>query len=456
MMRIARLIRKVVICSFAAVVVAAVIAAPGRAADGAIRHAGAVKSLHLNDAVDLALRNNILIRTAHERVSEADGVRLQSVADLLPHLSAAAYQQRVWHENPAAMGFSGLGIIGPFNNFDARLFLTQKLFDISAFARGRAGSVGSEIARLEEGFARQKVVLAATIAYLEALRSFNGLCASNADQALAERLLLKALHQHEAGVATGVDVARARTRAAEERLRAAQARFFYRQARLELARVTGLSFGAPIRLADRLALSAETIPGTGEALSSAMAQRLEMQLSRKRVLFEKYRTDEAGMKRLPSVEIAADYGWNGTGIDQRNPETGQGIIRASMPLFEGGMITGAARAAASRRRQAELALGDIARQVDEDVRLALCRIRTGTERVLAAEEVVRLAQRELEMASDRFAAGIGDNIEVLTAQTAFANAADARIAALAEYQGASANLYAAMGEIEEFRLASRR
>ena len=63
-----------------------------------------------------------------------------------------------------------------------------------------------------------------------------------------------------------------------------------------------------------------------------------------------------------------------------------------------------------------------------------------------------LAQTELRLARDRFAAGVADNIEVVNAQTALQNARNTLVAALAAYNTARANLAAAMGSAEGFRL----
>jgi len=90
-------------------------------------------------------------------------------------------------------------------------------------------------------------------------------------------------------------------------------------------------------------------------------------------------------------------------------------------------------------------------QVEEDVRLALSNIRTAAVQVRAADESAQLAERELEMARDRFRAGVADNLEVINAQTALANARDAQVAALAEYNAARLNLAAALGRAETFR-----
>jgi len=50
----------------------------------------------------------------------------------------------------------------------------------------------------------------------------------------------------------------------------------------------------------------------------------------------------------------------------------------------------------------------------------------------------------------RFKAGLCDHVEVVTAQTALANALDSETAALARYQAARINLAASMGHAENF------
>jgi outer membrane protein TolC len=57
----------------------------------------------------------------------------------------------------------------------------------------------------------------------------------------------------------------------------------------------------------------------------------------------------------------------------------------------------------------------------------------------------------LQMARDRFGAGVGDNIEVVNAQTSLADARDSETNALAQYNAARINLAAALGRAEQFR-----
>jgi outer membrane protein TolC len=89
--------------------------------------------------------------------------------------------------------------------------------------------------------------------------------------------------------------------------------------------------------------------------------------------------------------------------------------------------------------------------VEQDVRLALQTLATAAEQVRAAGQALVLAERELQMARDRFAAGLGDNIEVVNAQTSLADARDAQITALTTHTAARINLASATGRVESFR-----
>ena len=70
----------------------------------------------------------------------------------------------------------------------------------------------------------------------------------------------------------------------------------------------------------------------------------------------------------------------------------------------------------------------------------------------AAEKARALAERELTLAQDRFQNGVGDNVEVLSAQTALENARQSWVSSLALYQMARLNLASAIGHVSSFRL----
>jgi len=176
---------------------------PGRSQlPGAARvGAQAPSSLTLEQAIQLAIENNLTTLLAREREREAEGLSAQSRAGLLPNVSGTAYQANLT-QNIAALGFQpgtfpGISrtFIGPFNNFDARARLVQSIFSLAAIRNFRAGRAGVRVAELQEGLAREQVATFTALTYLEALRSGREVEAAQADVDLAQMLLKLAQDQ---------------------------------------------------------------------------------------------------------------------------------------------------------------------------------------------------------------------------------------------------------------------
>jgi len=128
---------------------------------------GQPATLSYEQAVKLAIDNNLATLRAQERRNEARGQQEQARAPLLPNVSGVAYQANLTM-NLVALGFQpgtfpGISktFLGPFKNFDARLFLRQSVFDLSAIRNYQAGKAGVRVAELNEALAREAMMLAA-------------------------------------------------------------------------------------------------------------------------------------------------------------------------------------------------------------------------------------------------------------------------------------------------------
>jgi outer membrane protein TolC len=75
--------------------------------------------------------------------------------------------------------------------------------------------------------------------------------------------------------------------------------------------------------------------------------------------------------------------------------------------------------------------------------------------VQAANDSVRLGDRELALSRDRFEAGLGDNIEVINAETALTDARNQQVSALADFNRSRINLAAALGHAQTFNLTEK-
>jgi len=412
--------------------------------------------LSLKDAAELALKNNLTTLLANAKTEEAKGKILQAASYLLPHVLLNLQQSRVYKENLAEMGFSSFGIIGPYNSFDGRIQLVQQIFDLSAIERFRAEQINSKIAQLDEDLAAKQIRAAVTLVYLYALSAKQDLDATKADLDLARQLLKIGRHQNLAGLATSIDVARFETREAEAEARGLQATMNLRKSYIELSRVIGLPLDTRLKLTDEMDFALEHFFSVSEEINLANQNRTELKIANERIQHREFKLKEARSERLPIVGLMGDYGLGGDTPNNSLRNVGEIGVGLKMPIFDGGMIKGEIQEAESKKHQSELLFSDLGKQVEEDVRLALQSLIINAKQVKAAKKVLALANRELEMSKDLFSAGIGDNIEVIDAQTALARARQQYVAMLFQYNSARVNLYSALGNIDTFTLSEKK
>jgi len=424
---------------------------------GAARTGPAVSSLGLEQAIALAMENNLATLLAKERENEARGFKREALSGLLPNISGTAYQASLT-ENLAALGFTGAKFpgftstfIGPFKNFDARAHFQQTIFNLSVLQNYHAGRASVQVAEFQEAMAREQVATATALAYLEAMRADRSVAAAQANITLGQTLLKLAQDQRSAGVATGVDVTRAETRLAQEQVRLSRAQSDDEDARLQLQRIIGLPLGSPFTLADPLRFSPDALPAIETAIAAAEDTRAEIRAAEAQLTVNQLEARATRAEQLPSLEFVGDYGISGvTPVTSALP-TRRYAIQLDVPIFNGGLTRGRMQVANAREREAQLQLDTTRGQVAEDVRLAYAALRTTADTVSAADSAVTLAERELQMAQDRYRAGVGDSIELVTAQTTLANARLDQVTALAAYNGARLNLAAALGRAQNFR-----
>lgn len=412
--------------------------------------------LELKDAIRLALENNVSVRLARAGTEEARGIALQRAARLLPTITATASQVRVFKANLEAQGFSpGTAsdfplLVGPYNTFDARFNLVEDLLNVSAIWRHSAGRIGEQVARDQEDLARDQVAAAAALAYLEALRSKRAVSAAQADLSLSDSLWKLARDQHAAGIASGVDVARAETERAKQNLRLIRAQVAARDADIRLKRLIGLPLDQTVELQELQRVEMGDVPSMDQAIGLAINDRAELRISRGIMNQNRRLLRAAASQFLPTVRAVGDYGYSGT-TPSNTARTGSIGGRLSLPIFAGGERKGDILEARGHYDEAQARAEDLKIQVETDVRLALQELSASTEETRTAEQALKLAQTELKMARDRYSAGVGDNIQVLSAQASLAGAEDDQVTALAHYDVSRANLAAALGRIQELR-----
>jgi outer membrane protein TolC len=156
----------------------------------------------------------------------------------------------------------------------------------------------------------------------------------------------------------------------------------------------------------------------------------------------------AGAGRLPSVSFNADYGTIG-----RAPANSHGTFTAggalTVPIFQGGRVRGEKLEADAALEQRRAETADLRARIAYEVRTALLDVEAARQQVEVARSAVDLARQQVTQASDRFAAGVTNNLEVVQAQQALAAANESHIASLYAYNLAKTTLARAIGNAEK-------
>jgi outer membrane protein TolC len=413
-------------------------------------------ALSVEQAIEKAIETNLATRLAQAASVEARGRVIQATASLLPQLIGSVSQTRVFKTNAAVLGLTSSPlipnlVIGPFDVFDARLQLVQRLLDVNSIWLSKEASSNAQVARLGEDLAAEQVASAAALAYIEDLRALRDVQDARANLELSQRLSTQAHHQHEAGLATAVDLARAETRVAVDRQNLIQAQLAAYLADIRLKRVVGIPLPASITLIDSGDAALKDVPEEASALATAQSDRIELRMTREQLKAEGYGLAAAKADYLPTITALGDYGFSGN-LPDGSARTGSIGGRLDFPIFSGRLTQGQVKEAKGRRSAAQSQDDDARIQVEEDVRLAIRTLSAEKEDVDAAETRKKLAERELDLAQNRYRAGAGDNIQVVSAQASLADALKSWADARARYADARVNLAAASGHTRTFHL----
>jgi outer membrane protein TolC len=404
-------------------------------------------ALSVKDAVQRALQNNLGLLLQEESEASARGARWRALADLLPDVSGALGVRRQVI-NLEAFGFPGPpSIVGPFNVYDARVFLSQPVVDISALNDSRAAALRQKAEQYGVRTARDLVVLVAVNLYLETVATASRVDMTRAQQDTADALFKQAQDLKASGLVAGIEVLRAQVQLQTQRQRVIAAENDFEKAKLQLERAIGVPIGQPITLVDKIPYAAMPVLPVDEALKRAFESRADFLAAQSRVEAAEAARKAAYGALLPSLTFDADYGAIGQTINTAH-STYTMAANVRIPLFDGGKTTARRIETSSALRQREAELADFRSRVEYEVRTSLLDLRAADQQLQAAQSNVQLASDELQQARDRFGAGVASNLEVTQAQEAVAGASETYISALYSHNLAKASLARSLGVAE--------
>jgi outer membrane protein TolC len=410
--------------------------------------------LTLARAVAVAADTAPAVRLAELRATEAEQRVRETRGALLPSLNAAVSEDRrtqnlktFGFELPLPAGSEISDKIGPVDVFDARLRATTTLFDPAGLVRVRASRAAAEGSHADAATAAESAAQRAAATYVVAQRAAATVSARREVVRLAGELVSLAQAQLDRGVATALDVTRARTQLATAEGLLSVAQNQLDQARVNLARAMGVDPTTPLQITDSLTAStgAAGAPATeAAAVEAALANRPELRSAEAQQRAAQLGAQAVRAERLPRLDLAADYGVTGLNVPDAFP-TYNIAVQVSVPVFDGFRREAREQQQRLAADEARVRAGDVRQQVEAEVRSALLDVASGQDQQRIAAERLRLANEELSQAQERFANGLATNIEVINAQQNLVRARDAVIDAQSVSASARVNLARATG-----------
>ncbi|HEX3473273.1 MAG TPA: TolC family protein [Silvibacterium sp.] len=420
-----------------------------------------VKSLSLDDAIRLGIENNLALTLAHLNEKTAQAQRLQFANALMPNISLHG-ETGLHQMNLRAAGFSP-GVLTKFGvpPSEAALFpfivkvdtttgqvnLSQALFTWSGWDVWKAAKANESAAYYGIQSSRGLVVLNVGTAYLQALADSSEVDYAEALLKTDETLLYQAQESHKAGTAANLDELRARVQYQTQQLALIQAQNRFTKAKIALNRQIGLAPEQAIQLTDATPyadLAALTIE---DAKREAFASRQDYQQLKQQILAAQRERQAVKHERFPSLSFNGNYAVTGvSGEIYHGTFAATGTL--SVPIFQEAKFRGDRDVAVAQVNELNSQFNDLAHKIDQQLRDSLLDLQSSSELVRVSRSNVELATKTLEQTTDRFQAGVDDNLPVVQAQSTLAQAQNQYVRSVFQFNQAKLGLARNLGIID--------
>ncbi|MGA2051493.1 MAG: TolC family protein [Terracidiphilus sp.] len=421
----------------------------------------AVQRLSLDEAIALGLKNNLGLREAEEGEKTLRGEKNVALQEFLPTITLTG-NTGVHQQNLVAQGF-GPAVVKEFSSLlppgtkipeitrdeltEGQIHFKQTLFSGPVIAGWKAAGAAERSAHFAKMSARGEVVQQVATAYLHTIAAASEVENARALEAEDQLQLSQAHAAHEAGVVANLDELRAQVQ-----LQAQQQTLLAAQNALEkylilLKREIGINPGQRIVLTDPAPYGELAAQTPEEVCAVAYKNRQDYQNLQNEAV--EYKAIHAAYRsqRLPSLSFGGYYGVSQVGgVGAHGNFVAQGTL--NVPIFKEARLHGDVEAAQAQMDAVSAQLDDLRGKIDQQVRSALLDVNATASLVEVARSNVELARQTVADESERVAAGVDDNLPLVTAQATLASAETNLVESLYQYNLSKLALARASGIIE--------
>jgi outer membrane protein TolC len=422
-----------------------------------------VKPLGFDEAIAMGIAHNLALIEAQKQEESAKAQSLKSLQPLLPTVTAQA-DAKAQQINLAAIGFSQsvfsqIAVLFPnidpasvktivkVNVLDAMVNYSQTVFSMSNIDTYKASKEDAVAAFYAKQSSRGLVVLTVGNAYLQTL-ALGAQVDSDKSLLEADRVLMnQAVAEHEAGTAANLDELRARVQYQTQKQTVIAAEVNFKKAKIALNREIGLPAEQEIQLTDATPYADLATMTIDQAREMAYRSRQDYQGLQAQIRAAQWKRKAAKWERLPTLDVNGNYGVTGVpGEVYHGTFAVAGTL--NVPVFQEAKFRGDSGVAGANLTSLNQQMENLKQQINQQLRNSILDVQTATELVRVAQSNVELARTELEQTTERFKAGVDDNLPVVQAQATLANAETTLINTTSQHNQAKLGLARNLGIVD--------
>ena len=415
---------------------------------GACENLDFSKPLDLSDAANIALCNNPDTKYSWiSAMSKASQVGVSKSA-YLPSLDATGNLTSTKQESS--------GVTSSYNGQNAELTLSYLLYDFG----GRSANLENakqllKAANETQNYTVQTTLLSTVEAYYKLFAAKASYDAYVESEKTALESLKAAEAKYSAGVATPADKLQAKTAYSQASLNRGKAEGDVKNAKGSLLNILGLDADTNIEiLAPNGSMPKEAfLKNVKELISEAKKNRPDLIAAEAEIRAAEASVKSAEAAGRPSISLNSTLGYNDSSI-QRPTRNGTIGVYLSVPLFSGYSTTYKIRSAKESAKLKEISYEKLQKQIALQVFQAYNNLGTDYESYKTSIDLVNSAEQSMKVASGRYKAGVGNILDLLTAQSSLASAKQQQISALYNWYISKATLAQALGTLDSNNVKS--
>jgi outer membrane protein TolC len=414
--------------------------------------------LSLDDAIDRGEKHNLqmLLVIQNERMVRGE---VSTVANnLLPNLTAKG-ELEAQQINLKALGFNGASLanfgldpatfptIVKVNTAGAQISMNQQLFNVEAYYLYRAAQKAANAANFSTLNVRGGVTLAVGTQYLLALADAAQIENARALEKADEVAYQQAKDSHDTGVGTNLDVLRARVQLQTQQQAVISNENAFAKDKIALNRLIGLPADQEITLTDAAPYAEFAQLPLQDAMQLAFQRRKDLLSLQAQLDVATQAHKAVRAERLPTLAFDGYYGVLGE-IGGLYHGVFSAAGKVSVPVFQEGQLRGENEVAAAQAIALRQQIESLRVSIEWQIRSAMLDVQSSNELVKVARSNVELATQQLQDASDRFKAGVDDNLPVVQSQAVLAQAQSRLVQTLYQYNQSKLTLARNTGVVE--------